>query len=131
MLMIARKVGREGIDALIQNWLGKEIYQCETYVNSLSRVHIQYLATCLEIQPRQWNDWRIFADYSRCSGERINQIHSLAKNEMKVLVYMHDQHGDVDINFISDVARKYNVRRQGMFEIEETIRKIVYSYSVI
>ena len=131
MLMIARKVGREDIAVIVQKWLEKGIYQRETHVKSLSKAHIQHLATCLEIQSGRWKDWRIFADYSGCSGERIGQIHSLAKNEMKVLVYMHDQHGDVDINFISDVGRKYNVRRQRMFEIEQTIRKIVYSYSVI
>ena len=124
MKACAEKVGREDIAVALQQWMKAEVYLSKANVSSISEEHIQYLAARLAIRPGMWRDWQIFADYSGCSGEEINQIHSLARDEMKVLVYMYDQHGDVDINYITSVARKYNVIGPRLAELDQTIGKI-------
>lgn len=121
----AEKVGREDIAVTLQQWMKVEPCLSEANVSSISKERIQYLATYLAIQPNEWVDWRIFADYSGFSGEEICQIHSLARNEMKVLVYMYEHHGTANINYITKVARKYNFIMPVIVQIEQTIGKIV------
>ena len=123
---ISKQIEREDVVILIENWFTKALYANETKINAISKTHQQQLASSIKIQPSRWNDWQLYADQCGYHTQQINEIHSLAKDEMKVLAYIYENYGKTNINIIKSIAKKYKMNKQKLTEIEQTLRKIVY-----
>ena len=122
---VATKVQRADIQSIITRWVLKKIYTLDTNLNDISREHLIHLASNLRIRPNHSVDWRMFADVYGYDCERINRIHSLARNEIKTLTHIVEHHGGRNIKVITDVGKKFNINNHSLISIKKLICNIV------